>query len=290
MRDHENYTLSTKYIVDDLPGARQIGSRLYGILSNIDTGSPVSQLARDFLTKSGLLCLHALVEGQVDLATFNRDALIERKDRIEKAEIAARKAATDAEKLKTERAAASAEIFNDPEYKRRREAKQLRREFGLGFVEPEHYPRIMRLLKLLKDRKRLPPKEVIWFQTEADYCWTKAVSSTWHSIEAEALTDSWRVTGDPWEAINACSHWRKCDQSQVALQLSDDALAKAKSPSAKVQSALATTRGGALRDLQRYAEALASGEVAARGLTVALRALDHPQIGITFGHVRVAPT
>ena len=84
--------MAAKYVVEDLPSARQIGSRLHGILASIDTGSPVSQLARDYLKASGLCCLHALVEGRTDLEAFKRDAAIERRHRIEQAYIAARKA------------------------------------------------------------------------------------------------------------------------------------------------------------------------------------------------------
>lgn len=257
-----NHNLAEKYVVDDIAGAHQIGSRLHGILDNIDAGFPVSKLARDFLAKSGLACLCALVEGQIDLDAFQHSAAIERKLRMEQADLAARKAVEDAAELKAKRMAASAAIFNDPAYRRRQEAKQLRRQFGLGYIEPEHYPRVMRLLALLGKRNRLPPGDVVWLQTEAEDCWTDQVASTWHGIEAEALADIWRVTGDPWAAVNASSHWRKCEQPENALRLTEEALAVPQATNAKVQSALATTRGGALRDVNRLAEAKAAGEQA----------------------------
>ena len=109
---------------------------------------------------------------------------------------------------KAERAVASAAIFDDPAYKRRQEAKQLRRKFNLGYIEAEHYPRVLGLLRALEQGQRLRPEDVVWLQTDAEDCWTDAVAATYHLIEAEALTETWRVTGDPWAAVNASSHWR----------------------------------------------------------------------------------
>jgi len=258
----EQNSLAAKYVVDDLPGARQIGSRLHGILTSLEAGSPLSQLARDYLVASGLRCLHALAEGRTDLDAFKREAAIERTHRMTLAEVAARKAAADNAKRKAELAAASAAIFNDPAYKRRQETKQLRRAFDLGYIEPEHYPRVMRLLRTLKQKQRLRPEDVIWLQTEANDYWTDAVAAAWHLIEAEALTEVWRVTGDPWAAVNASSRWRKCSQPEASLRLTEEAMASAAASAAKVRSALATTRGGALRDLDRQAEAKALGEQA----------------------------
>ena len=86
-------SLATKYLVDDLPGARQIGTRLYGILVKIDSGEPVSEMARAFLLANNLLCLHALVEGRTDFDTFALKAGDERAHRMDIAKIAASEAA-----------------------------------------------------------------------------------------------------------------------------------------------------------------------------------------------------
>ena len=61
--------------------------------------------------------------------------------------------------------------------------------------------------------------------------------------------------------LNACGHYRKCDQSDTALGLIDDVTTdRLKQP--KVRSAVLTTRGGAMRDLGRRSEALQMGETA----------------------------
>lgn len=255
-------SLAAKYIVDDLPGAGQVGSRLHGILVRIEAGAPVSQLARDYLLANGLLCLHELVEGQTDPEAFEREAAVERAERIGLAKVASIKAAADDAKRRAERAAASASFFSDPAYKRRQEAKQLRRKFDVGYIEPEHYPRAIPLLRAVSQGQRLQPEDVMWLQTAAESCWTGALAEAWHFIEAEAFTATWHATGDPWAAVNASSHWRKCGKPVAAVDLTEEALARVATSAPKVRSALATTRGGALRDLDRHVEAKALGDQA----------------------------
>lgn len=262
MIDSQQSTLAAKYIVDDLPGARQIGSRLHGILKRFDGGSPVSELSRDYLIANGLHCLHSLIEGRTDLQTFNREAVSERAHRIECAKAAAIELAAESVRRKAERAAASAEFFNDPAYLRRQDAKRLRRAFGLDYIEPEHYPRVLKLLRTLAEGKRLRSEDVIWLQTEAEGCWTDAVADAWHLIEADYLTSRWHETGDPWAAINASSHWRRGGKPESAIALTGEALASNQTLSPKVQSALATTRGAAFRTTGRRAEAKELGEQA----------------------------
>lgn len=262
MPPSEPSRLATKYLVDDLPGARQVGSRLHGILTKFDAGAPVSELARAYLLANKLHCLHALIDGQIDFGTFKRNAVAERAHRMDMAEIAAMEAATAEERRKAELAAASATIFADPSYKRRQEAKQLKRRFNLGYIEPENYPRVMRLLQALAIGTRLKPEDVLWLQTRADDCWTDEVAAAWHLVEAEVLTAAWRETGDPWDAVNASSHWRKGGHPETAISLTEETLAVQAKSGPKVRSALATTRGAALRAVGRQAEAKSQGEQA----------------------------
>ena len=176
---------------------------------------------------------------------------------------AAAEAEAEAARQAAERAAASASIFNDPEFRRRLEAKQLRRKYSVGYIEPHHYRRAMRLLGLLSQGQRLEAADVVWLQTEAEECWTLAVAAAWNELEAQALSAVWRKTGDPWAAVNASSHWRKCDQPSMSLQLTSEALASASAP--KVRSALLTTRGGALRAAAAAAVVWLFGLQAVRG-------------------------
>lgn len=262
MLPSEQTSLAARYLVDDLPGARQIGGRLHGILAKFDAEGRASEMARAYLLANELLCLHALLEGRIDFDTFAREAAIERVHRMDKAGIAAREGADEEARRQVERAAASAEFFTTSHYKRRQEARQLKRRFNLGYIEPERYQRVIRLLQSLAKGKRLHPKDVVWLQGGDDDCWTDEVSTAWHLVEAKVLTAAWRETKDPWDAINASSHWRKGGHPELAVSLTNDALAANSTSAPKIRSALATTRGAALRALDRQAEAKAMGEEA----------------------------
>lgn len=148
-------------------------------------------------------------------------------------------------------------VFNDS-MRRKREAKELRRRFNVGYVESEHYQRVMALLRQIANSQRLKANDVTWLMTEADYCWTEELQKAWHTLEATALSKAWERGGNAWDAVNASAHWRKADEPGRALGVTTAALAQVgRGP--KLRSALLTTRGGALRDLRRLDEAKSLG-------------------------------
>lgn len=254
--------LAHRFFLDDLPGASRTGARLNGILKKIDGGVPLSGLSLEFLVTSKLDALCLFVTGEIGWEPFQQKAELERAYRIKLAE---KRAAENAEALAVQamqRAADLKEFFaaqaRDPKLKRKREAKELRQRFGIGFVDSEHYPHVMSLLRRVSRGGRLNGDDVAWLQTEAQDCWTEELQRAWHSIEAKALTREWERSRDPWDAINASSHWRKAAKPNSALGLTEKAIAKAGSD-AKVRSALLTTRGGALRDLRNLSEAKSMG-------------------------------
>ena len=262
-------SLASRYFLDDLPGASQSGARLNGILKKIDDGVPLSALSLGFLATNKLDALCLLVAGEICWEAFEQKAKLERADRIA---LADKRAAESAEALAAQamqRAAELKEFFaaqaRDPKLRRQREAKELRQRFGIGFVDSEQYPRVMSLLRRVSSGDRLTADDVVWLQTEAEDCWTEELQRAWHTIEAQALTREWERSRNPWDAINASSHWRKAAKPSSALGLTDEALAKA-GTDAKARSALLTTRGGAFRDLRNLDEAKAMG-LKAHGLT-----------------------
>ncbi len=255
-----NLGLAARYLVDDLPGARQVGARLNGILCKIEAGESPSAATLQFLAERGLEAIRACVISQRDWSEFSEQAEAERRERIERAE---QKAADDAVALAQaaeSRAATVKQYFaereNDPVFRRRRESKELRNRFGIGNVDADQYRRIMRLLSELAAGRRLSPSDVAWLRTEADYCWTDAVSHAWHTAEAKAFTEEWERSQDPWTAVNASGHWRKAGEPRRSLDLTAAALNRPNLES-KLRSALTTTRGGAMRDLARHEEAMA---------------------------------
>lgn len=262
-------SLASRYFLDDLPCASQSGARLNGILKKIDDGVPLSGLSLGFLATNKLDALCLLVAGEICWEAFQQKAKLERADRIA---LADKRAAESAEAIAAQAMQRAAELKDffaaqarDPKLRRQREAKELRQRFGIGFVDSEQYPRVMSLLRRVSSGDRLTADDVVWLQTEAEDCWTEELERAWHTIEAEALTREWERSHDPWNAINASSHWRKAAKPSSALGLTEEALAKA-GIDAKACSALLTTRGGALRDLRNLDEAKVMG-LEAHGLT-----------------------
>ena len=262
MNCEDRNSLAERYILDDLPGASQIGARLNGILVKVDAGEPLSKLSQSFLAASKLEALQAMINGEIDWATYQEKAKLERTERIERAE---KQAAVDAAAHAAQAAQRATDLkdyfaarANDPKLRRQKEAKELRSRFGIGYVDAEFYPRVMALLRRVSNGDRLNAGDVVWIQTEAEEYWTEELQRAWNAIEAEALTRAWNTSGDPWDAINASSHWRKAAKPNSALDLTEAALAKDRLAS-KEHSALLTTRGGALRDLRRLEEAKSVG-------------------------------
>ncbi len=249
--------VARRYFVEDLPGATVAGARLQDVLQAIDDGGPLSVYALAFLEKQGLVSLHALASGLIPSEDFRRAAAAEQNARLSAAAQLATAATDAAEKRAADSAAASSRLFaeleSDPVRRRRHEAQQLFQRFGIGYVDAAVYGPVITLLKSLAGGQRFSPEEVIWLSTETE-CWTPEVRAAHHRLEALALTEEWKATDDPWTAINACSHWRNAEAPEEALGITTTLL-ELTGLSSKLQSAVRTTRGGAMRDLGRLKEA-----------------------------------
>jgi len=85
--------------------------------------------------------------------------------------------------------------------------------------------------------------------------------AAFHEREAEFYSGEYRRTNDPWNAVNASGHYRKCSEARKAHDLLTSIPAeRQKAP--KLRSAIATTHGGVMRDLKRLDEALEFGNQA----------------------------
>jgi hypothetical protein len=269
MKSTRQDLIAQRYFVNDLLGAERNGTRLNGILRKIDAHETLSIFSLQFLEARGLNALYQLGQGTIGLMTFQAVADMERTKRIRQSELLAAQQAVDLARLIEKRDAAIRETFaaiaNDPELRRKREAKELRHRFGIGYIEPEHYQRVMPLLRKISNNRRIQLDDVAWLQAEVEYCWTDSLQKAWHTLEAQFLTKAWETRNDPWDAVNASAHWRRAGNSDFAVELTASALKK-KGLAPKLKSALTTTRGGALRDLHRLDEAKMSG-LAAHDLT-----------------------
>lgn len=157
----------------------------------------------------------------------------------------------------------NAALFAEREKKeqRRRSARKLHDLYGQDFIEPTDYRNHMKpIMSAVHAGKPISEPDLAWLGTKGKQYWTKELREAHHGNIAEKLTKEWSQKGDPWIAVNASSQWRKAAQPKRALTISHDVLDTPRIP--KCESALRTTRGGAMRDLKRFDEAKALGEKA----------------------------
>ncbi|MEH2418943.1 hypothetical protein [Nostoc sp.] len=145
----------------------------------------------------------------------------------------------------------------------------------LGYQDKSHTSLLYTILQKLELKERLEPTDVAWLQenktevpqaTYSYYRWqeepkyqgTKLFSGkiwiAYHTIEANFYEEEFKRTDNKWNLANASSHWRKADESEQALQLTNN-LEFDKIKENKLKSALLTSRGGAFRDIEKLDKA-----------------------------------
>lgn len=249
--------LAKRYWVTDVPGAQMHGTPLTKLLESIANGQPLTDSGKSFLIAKGLHSLLEFASGTISENQFNQRAQTEREIRSVD-EAAKRKAEQTGMVAKQQRMDAE-EIRRENE---RRKTQALRRKYGVGsFVEEHHFKRLMNILRKLDAGSRLPEVDTVWLKSEGRHYQTDEVLHAHHRLEADFCLAEYQRTNDPWQAVNASGHLRKCDASQEASTLLA-AIPDGRLKQTKLKSAVLTTHGGARRDLGRYNEALKMGEQA----------------------------
>jgi hypothetical protein len=110
------------------------------------------------------------------------------------------------------------------------------------------------ILKNLNSNKRLNDTENLWLIENKLFNRKTKIYIQYFTIEAESSENEFQKSKNYWELVNASAHWRKAENPTHALTLTDN-LDMKNIKSAKLKSALLTTRGGALRDMNRLVEA-----------------------------------
>ena len=261
------------YCVNDLPGANVLGSRLHNIVNGLRLGKPVTRLSSEFLQQQGLKALHRLATGALTYDEFRGLALAEQAIRVEvataarlarEAEVRARDVAMKARmKLAQEQAEATRLAReSDPKYIAKIKNQKLRGRYGVDtFVEQHCFGRLMKILKSVDADRRLSQEDFVWLSSVGELYFSDQLRTAYHRLEADFFASELKKTRDPWMAVNASSHYRKCNRSRDADSLLGTInVEKQKSP--KLKSALCTTHGGVMRDLRHWNEALRLGEKA----------------------------
>ncbi|WP_404356965.1 hypothetical protein [Methylotuvimicrobium sp. KM1] len=110
------------------------------------------------------------------------------------------------------------------------------------------------LVKLIENQ-RLSDDDLIWLEGEKLFYPDTAIFVTHHHLEALHSEEGFKRTKGHWNLVNASAHWRKANKPLSALKLTNNLQQLRLLKEAKLRSALFTTRGGALRDLDRLTDA-----------------------------------
>jgi hypothetical protein len=258
------------FFVDDLPGSSIPSSRLRNILENLQHAQQLSSQSLRFLESQGLNALSQLAQTAQPYETFAIQARAERSRRLfalgarREAEQAARRIqAAEEEKRqaaywkqhKDERLARE----SDPRHITKIKNQELRARYGLEqFIETKDFSRVMGILRNLDRGQRLTDDDSLWLQTSGNVYFSDELRVAFHEREAVYFSSEYERTGDPWHAVNASSHYRKCKKPRDADVLLNSIPTRQQNV-AKLQSALATTHGGVKRDLGNLQEALKLG-------------------------------
>lgn len=109
------------------------------------------------------------------------------------------------------------------------------------------------MLKLERE-ERLDPKQVVQLIEERRLSRHGKIAIAYYRLEAIFYEKEYKRTGNKWNLPSASSNWRKADESEKALEVTQEVnLSKVRE--ADLKSALLVTRGAAFRDLTRLDEA-----------------------------------
>ena len=279
--------LARQYLVDDLDVSVAAGSQLHEILEARRKNKPCTNNAIEYLRGSGLHALAALVAGDASWTQYKQAAAVERESRIaliREAEARARRAREEARRLKVEefeqkrqaRALEQARMaallaqqeaeriayLKSPEYIAQEAERTMLRKYGVASpLEKQDRQKLWGILEKLESGMRLDGADVARLIEMKGKHGLAGALAAHHRLEADFCIAELKRTNDPWQAVNASGHLRKCNAAQEA----DELLGKqypSRLKQQKLHSAVLTTHGGAKRDLGNLAAAQSMGEKA----------------------------
>ncbi|QOJ23520.1 MAG: hypothetical protein HRU78_07560 [Gammaproteobacteria bacterium] len=271
--DSNRIDLASKYFVTDLPGAVVPATRLNNIIENLEQGRPLALDAAMYLQQQGLFNLTRLARGEINYETFRKSAAQEQVAREHAFKVEKQKEETARLRMIEEAKAREAirqanyerkrwKRESDPKYIAKIKNQMLRRRYGLDqSIEKEFFARLMGILHRLDGGNRLADDDIVWLTTDGEEYYTESLQAAFHEREAEFYAAEYKRTNDLWNTVNASGHYRKCNQSKKAHELLNS-IPAARRIAPKLNSAICTTHGGVMRDLNRFDEALKFGEQA----------------------------
>lgn len=106
----------------------------------------------------------------------------------------------------------------------------------------------------LEHEERLDPKQVVQLIEEGRLSRRGKIANAYYRLEAIFYENEYKRTGNKWNLPSASSNWRKADEPEKALKVTEK-VNWSKVQEADLKSALLVTRGAAFRDLDRLDEA-----------------------------------
>ena len=106
----------------------------------------------------------------------------------------------------------------------------------------------------LEKKERLDPVLVVQLIQQRLLASHGRIAMAYHRLEACFYEQEYERTGNKWNLPNASSHWRKADEPESALKVTEN-LDFDQIKENKLKSALLTTRGGAFRDIHKLGDA-----------------------------------
>lgn len=106
----------------------------------------------------------------------------------------------------------------------------------------------------LEHEERLDPKQVIQLIEEGRLSRHGKIATAYYRLEAIFYEKEYQRTGNKWNLPSASSNWRKADEPQNALKVTENVNWN-RLQGADLKAALLVTRGASLRDLNQLEEA-----------------------------------
>ncbi len=225
--DERHNQLINKYFIPNMGGYSAVGSELSLILDRLDTNKTLSAKDKQWIKDKGL---------------FDLNEFVKKLEETGRADFRIIRAKFERQQNKTMR-------------------RELWEKYDINYIESCDVPKMIKTLLRLEEGNRLPEKDVLWFSTNDYFSEYPEIRRKFHENEAKFYHKSFKQNKDPWQAVNASSHYRKANFPTDALELLNtiDLVAQRNK---QIKAALCTTKGGCMRDLHKIADALKLAESA----------------------------
>jgi len=255
MNQNDLKKLAAKYCIEDLTDASKSGTFLSNVIQRLELAPDfIPEITKMHLEHAKLKALLKYSCKQMSFDEYLKDARLEQKERIKQASI--NYAINQKRKARISK-----------RNQKRKILEKLFQKYDLtvASINNEDIQKLKRIIEKVDQGLRLDENEIVWLMTarKKNYAgyYTRKLRVKYHQNEASFFLTEFEKNKNPWDAINASSHFRKCHQSKKANTFLTNINA-ANLRSKKIKSALKTTFGGVKRDLRAFKEALSFGNQA----------------------------